>query len=182
MSMNIFKYWLPKTNIDFKQSYKHGLRALSSGFTLIEIVLVVVIMAIVAGLAIPMMTSATSSQISSAANIIAADLEYAKSMAIGRQKVYYVVFDESSESYHLEDTNGTIDHPVKKGFKYIMDFSSDSRVGEVEIASADFGGSNTVAFDYLGSPDNGGTIVLQAGDRSMTITVAPVTGYITISN
>ena len=51
-----------------------------SGFTLIEVIIVMVIISIVALTALPMMSSASSVQIRSAASMIAADLEYAKSM------------------------------------------------------------------------------------------------------
>lgn len=175
----------------YRQKDRCDLRAQRSGFTMIEILIVVVIIAIAAMMAIPMMTSAGSMQIRSAANMIAADLEYAKSMAISRQKIYAVVFNESTESYQIEDTSGIIDHPVKKGFKYIVNFSNDSRLDKVDIADVDFDpdSSRTITFDYLGSPYSGsgtsnplnsGVISLQAGGATATINVEPVTGYVTI--
>jgi len=158
-------------------------------FTIIEILIVVVLLAIAGMMVVPMMSSAASIQIESAANIVAADLEYAKSMAISRQKIYAVVFNKSTESYQIEDPNGVIDHPVKKGFKYVVNFSSDSRLNRVDIFDADFDGTNEVKFDYLGSPLNGndtplnsGVISLQAAGITKTIRVEPVTGYISIGN
>jgi prepilin-type N-terminal cleavage/methylation domain-containing protein len=151
------------------------------GFTLVEIIIVVVILSIDAMTAIPMMSSASSVQIRSAVNLIAADLEYAKSMAISRGQYYYVVFNESTNSYQIEDQNhNIIQHPVKKGFSYIMNFSSDKRLSRVDITNVSFP-SGTVRFDCLGSPDNGGTITLNTGDTTATVTVEPVTGYISIS-
>ena len=75
------------------QECRYDLRVRSGGFTLAEILLVVLIIAIAAMIAVPMMGSMDSVQIRSAANMIAADLEYAKSMAISRQKNYSVVFN-----------------------------------------------------------------------------------------
>jgi Tfp pilus assembly protein FimT len=139
-----------------------------------------------------MIGSADTMQIRSAANIIAADLEYAKSMAISRQKMYSVVFDASHESYKIEDANGNvISHPVKKGFDYKVNFSSDSRLSKVDIFQTNFNGNgnNIIKFDYLGSPYDGsnnplnnGSIVLQAGGSISTITIEPATGFILISN
>jgi Tfp pilus assembly protein FimT len=150
---------------------------------------VMVVIAIAAMMIVPMMSSAADTQLRSAANMIAADLEYAKSMAIGRQKIYSVVFDASAESYRIEDPNGIINHPVKKGFTYVVNMASDGRLDQVDIATADFDATSTVKFDYLGSPYNGnnnplnsGTITLQARDITMTITVEPVTGFISISD
>ena len=152
-----------------------------SGFTVIEILIFVVIIAIAAAMAIPMMSSAGSSQVRSAANMIAADLEYAKSMAISRGQNFSVVFDKSAENYSIEDQDGSvIAHPVKKGFDYVIDFRSDSRLDKVDIANVDFNSGESVEFDYLGSPDNGGVIDLQADETTVTIIVEAVTGFISI--
>ena len=159
-----------------------AVRFAARGFTLIEILIVIVILAIAAMTAIPMMGSAASVQIRSAGNMIAADLEYAKSLAISKGQNFSVVFDEGAESYSIVDQDGnTISHPVKKGFDYVIDFQ-DEGLGRVEIADADFDGASQVQFDYLGSPDKGGTVHLQAGDMSATVSVEPVTGYITVGN
>ena len=159
-----------------------AVRCAARGFTLIEILIVIVILAIAAMTAIPMMGSAASVQIRSAGNMIAADLEYAKSLAISKGQNFSVVFDEGAESYSIVDQDGnTISHPVKKGFDYVIDFQ-DEGLGRVEITDADFDGASQVRFDYLGSPDNGGTVHLQAGDMSATVSVEPVTGYITVGN
>ncbi len=150
------------------------------GFTTIEILIVVVIIAIAAFTAIPMMSSASSMQVRSASNMIIGDLEYAKSIAISRCQNYSVVFDTSAESYEIQDQSGTvIAHPVKKGFDYIIDFQNDSRLNKVNIGSTTLSG-NTVSFNSLGSPDNGGTITIEAGGNSITITIEPVTGYVRV--
>ena len=164
------------------------LRGTSGGFTLVEIVIVIVIIAIAAMTVIPIMSSAASVQIRSAANMIAADLEYAKSMAISRGQNFSVVFDTAAESYRIEDPNGAvIAHPVKKGFDYVIDFPNDSRLDKVDIVDADFDATSEVKFDYLGSPYNGsgtplnsGVISLQAGGTTTTVTVEPVTGFVSI--
>ncbi len=150
------------------------------GFTLIELMAVIVIIAIAAMLAIPMFGSAASAQIRSAADMIAADIEYAKSMAISRQKTYTVIFDESAESYSIEDETGIISHPVTHK-DYVVNFKTDSRVNKVNIVDADFGPSEQVSFTYLGSPDNGGSVTLSADTKTITITVETVTGYVSIS-
>ena len=159
------------------------LRGKDHGFTIVELLIVVVILSIVALTAIPMMSSAASIQIRSAANIIAADIEYARSMAISRGQNHSVEFDKDADSYKIVDLNGvTIQHPVKKGFTYVVDFRNESRLSRVDITNANFGGTQKVTFDCLGSPvGNGGAVSLQAGGISTTIHVEPVTGYVSIS-
>ncbi len=164
------------------------LRGISGGFTVIEILIVVVIIAIAAMTVIPLMTSAASVQIRSAAHMIMGDLEYAKSMSISRGQQFTVVFDKTTESYSIEDQGGTvISHPVKKGFDYVIDFRNDGRLDKVDIVDVDFDTTSEVKFDYLGSPYNGsgtplnsGVISLQAGGTTTTVTVEPVTGFVSI--
>ena len=166
------------------------LRGRLNGFTIIELLIVVVILAIAAMAAIPLSSSAAGTQLRSAAQMVAADLEYAKSMAISRGQSFSVVFDEGAESYRILDQNSNlIKHPVKKGFDYIVDFSGDSRLSKVDIFDADFDGTDVVKFDYLGSPYsfdgttkplNSGSITLQAGTMTLTVNVEAVTGFISV--
>ena len=159
---------------------EHGSPSPGNGFTVIEIIIVVVLLSIAALAAVPMLSSAGTMQIRAAANMIAADIEYAKSMAISTGQDYSVVFDPGADSYQIEDKNGVIRHPVKIGFDYIVDFQNDSRLSRVDIVWANFNATSVVKFDSLGSPDNGGTVTLQANGTAVVITVEPITGYISI--
>ncbi len=163
------------------------------GFTMIEMVVVMAILAIAAAIVVPMMSSAGTMQLRAAVNMVAADLEYAKSMSISRGQRYSVVFDKNNETYRIVDDSGTtIQHPIKKGtFLYVIDFRADSRLSQVDIVDANFDGTDRVSFDYMGSPSNGGSpagplnsgvVMLRAGGATRTINVEPVTGYVSISN
>jgi len=164
-----------------QRGHGRGSRGSCTGFTVVELLIVVVILSIVALTAIPMMSSAAGIQIRSAANMIAADVEYARSMAISHGQNFSVVFDKNADNYRIVDLNGNvIQHPVKKGFTYVVDFRNESRLNRVDITNANFNGTQTVEFDCLGSPVNGGTVNLQAGAVSATITVEPVTGFVSI--
>ena len=178
-------------NFRNRQSILKLSRIRLGGFTLVEMVIVVIILSIAAMMAIPFATSGTSTQLKAAATIISSDLEYAKSMAISRGQKYWVDFDEGSESYSIKDVNGVIiSHPIKKAFPYTINFAADSRLDRVNITSVNFDSADTVGFDYLGSPlqSDGsylispGQIELSAGSSTMTVNVEPVTGYITISD
>lgn len=157
-------------------------RRICGGFTVLEVLIVVIILGIAAITAIPMMSSAGSIQVRSAANRLAADMAYAKSLAISRGQYYTVRFDGAADRYQIEDMFGAVvDHPVKKGFSYLVDMS-DEGLDRVDIYSVDFDGTSSVTFDPLGSPDNTavGTVTLEAAELSMTVSVEPVTGYISI--
>lgn len=158
------------------------------GFTLVELIIVMVILAITAMVAIPMITSGAGFQIRAVANMIAADIEYAKQMAITHGNKYSVVFNKDNDTYKIVDQNGSvIDHPVRTGFDYSVDLTTDSRTDEVDIVDVDFDSTSIVKFDYLGSPYNGsdhslsaGNITLQAGDEEIIVKIESVTGYISI--
>ena len=170
------------------------------GFTLVELMIVIVILAIAAAVVVPMASSAGGTQIRAATNMLAADLEYAKSMAISRgtQDGYAVRFDKVNETYQIEDNSKpigdpdrVIDHPVHKGSKYIVAFGSDGRLDRVEIADASFDGTSVVIFNYLGSPFNGGglgsplnngVVTLQASGVTRSVNVEPVAGFVSISD
>lgn len=152
------------------------------GFTLIEIIIVIVIISIASAMVVPMMSSANGTQLRSAANKLAADLEYAKSMAISRGQSYTVIFDESAENYKIKDSSDTIiEHPIRKG-DYIEQFGGTSGLSKVNISVANFNSTSSVTFSSIGSPDNGGTVTLAADNDEMIINVEAVTGYISISN
>lgn len=165
------------------------------GFTLIEVIMVVVILGFAAFIAIPMVSNAADVQARAAANRIAADLDYAKGLAITHQRDYTVVFVPSGESYEIRvepaGAGDVIEDPVNPG-DFVVDFSADSRLDRVDVVSADFDAdiSNAITFDYLGSPYSGldtvnplnsGTITLQADNFTLTVNIEPVTGYITIT-
>jgi prepilin-type N-terminal cleavage/methylation domain-containing protein len=169
-------------------SEKNRFNIAPGAFTIVELIVVMVILAIAAMLAVPMISSAADVQVRSAANMIAADLDYAKSMAISRQQNHSVVFDPANESYEVRDAGGTpIEHPTKAGSDFVVDLQADGRLSRVDIVSADFDSQTTVTFDYLGSPYNStanplnsGVITLSADSFSMTVTVEPMTGYVTV--
>ena len=192
MCHNNVRRWVQMPNRAYppeglRRSYRGSLsvsdlRGSAGAFTVIEILIVVVILAIAAMTALPMLGSAASVQVRSAANMIAADLEYARSLSVSRGRNFTVVFDTAAESYEIRDEFGsTIAHPVKKGFDYVIDIQGEG-LDRVEITNVDFAATSQVEFDYLGSPDNGGAVTVQGGNSTITISVEPITGYITVTN
>ena len=167
------------------------------GFTIVELIIVVVIMAIAAALAVPMMSSAADLQIRTASNMVAADIEYAKNLAVSRQKNHAIVLNSTNDSYDVRVYNSAttswdvIEHPTKTGTNLSVSFPNDNRLSSVDMTTVDFqpNGNTSITFDYLGSPYSGlgttnplnsGQIVLSASGFNMTIIVQPVTGYVTI--
>ncbi|MEN6309050.1 MAG: GspH/FimT family pseudopilin [Anaerohalosphaeraceae bacterium] len=164
------------------------------GFTLVELLIVVVILSVAAMIVVPTLSSAADMQVRSAANTIAADLDYARGLAVTRQTNYSVVFNPDTESYEIRRTsdNTVIANPLMGGQNYVVAFDDDSRLSQVDIASANFDSDtdNAVTFNYLGAPFKGigtgtsltsGRVTLQAGTFTLYVDVEPVTGYVTIN-
>ncbi|MFA5293212.1 MAG: prepilin-type N-terminal cleavage/methylation domain-containing protein [Phycisphaerae bacterium] len=159
-----------------------------TGFTLLEVIIVLMIVGIVAAIAVPMYVSAASVQLRTAADMVASDLEYAKSMAISTGKTHSVVFDTVAESYCIKDSAGqVIAHPVRIGTNYVINFAGDNRLNKVDIAITNFAPSNTVKFDNIGAPFDGsgnsmvdGFVQLRCEGNMMKVKIAPVTGYVSI--
>ncbi|MBM4103415.1 MAG: prepilin-type N-terminal cleavage/methylation domain-containing protein [Planctomycetes bacterium] len=179
----------------------------TSGFTLVEIILVVLILSIAALVAIPMFVSAADVQVRSAANRIAADLDYARGLAITRQKNYTVVFvpDNAStstvneSSYDIREAGGTASNIIKNPLdnrNFTVSLAADNRVSSVNILSVNFDAvaSNAITFDYLGTPYPGnvasptvrlnsqGVVTLKSrvGAFTVSVKVEPLTGSVTI--
>ncbi len=176
--------------------------AKTAGFTMIEIMIVVVILAVAAMIVVPALSSAADMQVRSAANAIAADLDYARGLAITRQKNFWVVFDAGAESYTIwwHDPSDATDKIIKNPLtnqNFTVDIDADSRLSQVDIDAADFDGDadNAVTFNYLGAPFAGigaaagneligGTITIQDKNAAfkLYVHVEPATGYVTIDD
>ena len=157
------------------------------GFTLIELMMVVVILIISAVGAIPLMSFGGQIQVHAAADRLAADMNYARNLAITHGLSFGVRFSASQETYQIEDASGNIiTHPVNKK-AYQIAFSNDKRFSQVNIVQATFDATTLVRFDYQGSPYNGngnplnsGTVTLRADSETRLVAVEPITGVISV--
>ncbi len=174
------------------------------GFTLVEILTVLVIIGIASAVVIPQIGSRDDLRAAAAARILVADLIYAQNVAIAKQQTTYVRFSTASNNYKLLSVANSggdtvMSHPMTQQ-SYVQQFGSTSKGLEtVSVQSADFDGVDntiadefTLAFDEMGAPYafcydvNGssdlknGQIVLQAGSFTTTITVQPYTGEIQV--
>lgn len=153
-----------------------------AGFTLVELIVVLVIVAIAAAMVVPY-AFGTGAQAVSAARMIASDLQYAQNTAITSQQSVSVYFDAQGTNYSLRYNASTyLKHPITKE-DYIVDFGTLDGFGSVTIVSADFGGGSTVTFDVLGAPQpaGGGMVTIRAGVHVYRLEVAAATGNVTVT-
>jgi prepilin-type N-terminal cleavage/methylation domain-containing protein len=152
-----------------------------SGFSLLEVLVVVAILGIAAALVVPQIGQATGMQAQAAARMVISDLTFAQNQAIAEQSSRQVIFDIDHNRYTLADGDGAALNATWMNGPYTVAFDADRRFSDVALLRADFDGAASVRFDDLGTPDNGGTVELQAGGSRYRITVAAFTGRITVA-
>jgi len=154
----------------------------SRGFTLVEIIVVIVIMGIAALLVVPHVLEAGTVSIQAAARLIVSDLLYAQNEAVAAQATYKVAFDPTNNRYQLTDEDDAVLTNEQIGGPYVVDFATNDRMKNITLSLADFAGGGVVTFDEMGAPSSGGTVELVSGARHYRITVAPFTGRITVES
>jgi type II secretion system protein H len=160
------------------------------GFTLVEVMTVMVILGIAAAAIVPQIGTRNDLDAAAAARSVMADLVYAQNRAISTQKIHYVVFTGSGYSICTRDTSGsplyTITNPTTQN-SYVVTFGTPGNEFEnVSISSVNFDASPsmTIQFDSLGAPSvynatqgtatplvSTGTIVLTTASPVMTASV-----------
>lgn len=153
------------------------------GFTLVELIITMVIIAIISVIAIPKMYSHyVSNKISSAAKIMLADIRYAQSKAMAEHDSTWVEFDESQNLYKLYSgatkATRTLDFNTFENSSFIR-YLDQGDFKNVVITDLNIGDDNEIAFDWFGNTSNSGTIVL---NNSTTITVEYSTGLVRIED
>ena len=154
---------------------KTNLKKATPGFSLTELIVIIVLIGIFAAMAMTRTnTGLTTIQVQIAIDQITTDIDYSKSMAFARHDTITLVFSTTLEQYTIYNgpdgsRSAVTDFP--NSTNGVISFDQSDFI-EVNITSANFGGSSELQFLPLGDPKSGGSIVL----NSKTISVAPVTG------
>jgi prepilin-type N-terminal cleavage/methylation domain-containing protein len=170
-------------------------RSQCRGFTLTEILCVVVILGIASAVILPQLGTRADLKAASAARVVMADLMYAQNRAISRQTPQYVVFDVATKKYSLQEGSplATLTHPVNRTpYEIVFGSNGSNGLEDMTLTSADFDGGAIVAFDELGAPYshdavvgltplNSGQIKITCEGFGMTINVEPSTGELTVT-
>ena len=154
---------------------KTNFKKATPGFTLTELIIVIVLIGIFGTMALTRTrTGLTTIQIQIAIDQITTDIDYSKSMAFARHDTITLVFSTTLEQYTIyngPDGSRSAITDFPNSTNGIISFDQSDFI-EVNITSANFGGSSELQFLPLGDPKSGGSIVL----NSKTISVEPVTG------
>ncbi len=151
----------------------------AKAFTLVEVLVVVLIMAIAGAMIVPLMAGTGEMEALSAARTIATDIQYAQSVAITVQSPVTVLFYPDTDRYTLSNASGLLKHPMTNK-DYLVDFRARDGFDQLDLASASFGGDASVVFDELGSPSAGGSVTVLGGAQTYRIDLTSVTGTVSV--
>jgi MSHA pilin protein MshC len=144
------------------------------GFTLLELVIVLVILGTLAALAIPRFAPSDNT-VAAQAERLARDLRHAQTLALsqGRTLVFAI---QSATVYRVTFGGSTITDPATlQPYQVTLD-------NNVTLTGTDTG------FDSLGRPVSAGGVLgtarvytLSGSSRTATVTLSPVTGFVTVA-
>ncbi len=148
--------------------------------------------------------SLEESRLSGAASDVVTALEFAQLNALSSGRQTQVKIDEGNdriivsefephdgiweENPQISETiveSGSfeiMEHPLNPGSDYNIYLGDQAMFGGVDITVVNFGGGDTVTYDALGAPSDGGTVTLGYGNGQSVVTVDRLSGKVTMSN
>lgn len=181
-----------------------GRRPFRAGFSLVELLLVLLVMAVVVMTALPSVSSALrDSRLSAAAAEVVNALEFARMTALtsGRgtrvqiderdekielkqQKIFAALFDGGDQlgADEVEVTGyDLMSYPLERGAEYRFYLGDEDRFSGVDITMSDFSGPDKeVFFDALGTPSKGGSVRLALGGGQVVVKLDELSGTVTV--
>lgn len=180
--------------------FNHARQQWRGGFTLVEILVVVVILGIIATVVGVSIGNRDDIKAQAAARVLSADLQYVQSRAVVRREPHYVTIGNSGDSIRFATRSGglwvSLTHPIDQNeFRMIFGLNGSGGGREVVLVTEDYNGNQVFGFDETGTPffcDGDGnnrveaavpaTFTLAAGDYQIVINVEPITGEVSISD
>lgn len=147
------------------------------GFTAVELIIVVLIVAIMAAAAVPKYADALNRfRVDLAARRIAADLATVQARARATSSSQTILFTLPPQGSRYQIAG--MKDPDRPAATYTVNLADYPYL--VTLNSANLGGDTTLVYNGYGMPDSAGTIVVQAGQYTKTVTVDPNTGMAAI--
>jgi len=184
-----------------------GNRGKQQAYTLLEMLIAVTIVALVATIALPSLSTGDEKKLDLAATEVANAIRFARSEALRTGEGHGLTISQVTQTvtankYDLTtapiSTLGTLTHPVDKK-PYDFNINTASATSGVTISNTDdvfnftgLGGRRSLIFDAYGTPKwivgsgpttyllSDGNIELSYGFQKRVVSVAPITGRVTV--
>ena len=146
-------------------------RANRRAFSLIEVITVTVIIGTVAAIALPRFSALlVRRRLDAAALRVMKDIDLVRTTAESQSKTISITFDATGYDLTGVSTKSASGDVTR------VNLLEETRC---QIAVSFTHGGSRINVDGYGRPDNGGTITLSSGERSLTLTVDEATGRVT---
>lgn len=176
------------------------------GYTLIELIIVIALLAIAAALLAPSLGDRSEFDTQALARKLVADVTFAQMDALANQEFRRLEFLQDPDTGEFQgwcivrlgetevglpfdaSTARYVSDPLAGSGEHRFLVAGDGRFAGARVASPDFDGGRTfLTFDELGGtvtpnlqPGTGGQVVIEGRGSAYVVRVAPVTGKITI--
>lgn len=166
----------------------NGPRHPARGFSLAEVMVVLILLGISAAVVIPQFGSDIEQHALAAARTITFDLQYAQDLAVTSRSPVIADFASMPGQYRLADSgNQTLTHPITHK-SYLVELGSRPQWAALTVSvqlvdQATQTPTTALTFDALGTPGAAGTITLSHEDlgRNVVLTVHAATGRVTVT-
>ena len=148
--------------------------SISRAFTLVELAVVVVILAVLAQLAIPRYARAIANYRADAAiRRIAADIALTQSRARALSSSQTITFSTTANTYQITGMPDP-DHPAATYTVPLADKTTGA-----SLSAVSFNNSPSLTFDGYGAPSSAGSITVTSGIATRSLAVAADSGVVT---
>ncbi len=160
-----------------KKHFKHG-------FTLLELLIVIVIIGVIASVSIPKIKQYFNFKTYNAARILVSDIHYAQTLSETTQINHGIMFYPDEDRYIVYE--GTVTLPALEPHSkkpMIRDFKSSQEFGNIDIISAEFpvGAPTTyLEFNPMGIPTDGGKVIVSYDSEMYEIEIIFHTGKVVL--
>jgi len=136
----------------------------ASGHTVLELVVVVIVLMVIAGIVIPAASVGDERKLDTLQLAIQDAMDHAQSLSYHQGITYGVRFSTTGQWFAVVDENGVpIDDPLSHG-DYLIRLGNPELPSDIHVDSASFGGRPLAAYDGKGVLIAGGEVHLRAGD------------------
>ena len=160
------------------KKYLININELRNGFSLIELIIVIIILGIIIAASSSRLRDITvNARVSAAVNQVTSDIDQAKTISMGMRRQIKIIFNQNNETYTIYK-NGDVFNDFPGSNNGVVNLSEDNNSG-VDITSVSLSGSNVLTFTKWGNCLQSGTIIL---NDTRQIHIKNLTGHWEVIN